>query len=187
MTLVQLTTYLIAYVILGSAAACSQPTSIDADAFDEYGDDASALDPDEDGDGEDAEDEAPTNGDGQSDKPADAGLGRSDAANGPPSGRDAASDIGEGGASDDVGDASEPDGASSPGDDAGLPPADDLFGEGGLLAPKVPGPASPDNPMECPPEAPENPIGSCLGVPVYATCTYGTYACICDWFHWICI
>lgn len=63
----------------------------------------------------------------------------------------------------------------------------DLFGPGGPLAPKVPGPPSPDNPKECPPVAPDNPIGSCLGVPVYATCTYGTYSCICDWFHWICI
>jgi len=62
-----------------------------------------------------------------------------------------------------------------------------LFGDGGLLAPKIPGPPSPDNPKECPPIAPDNPIGSCIGVPVYATCTYGTYSCLCDWVHWLCI
>ncbi len=46
---------------------------------------------------------------------------------------------------------------------------------------------SPDNIPECPKEAPENPVGSCIGVPIYATCSYTTYNCICDWYHWICI
>lgn len=45
----------------------------------------------------------------------------------------------------------------------------------------------PANPKECPQHAPENPIGSCIGVPVYAVCSYTTYNCICDWIHWICI
>lgn len=74
--------------------------------------------------------------------------------------------------------------ASEPGPSEAAP---DLFGDGGLLAPKLPGPPSPDNPPECPPVAPDNPIGPCLGVPVYATCTYGSYVCLCDWVHWLCI
>lgn len=45
---------------------------------------------------------------------------------------------------------------------------------------------SPNNPAECPATAPENPIGDCLGLPVYLECTYGTYYCVCDWFHWLC-
>jgi hypothetical protein len=45
---------------------------------------------------------------------------------------------------------------------------------------------SPDNPAECPATAPENPVGDCLGLPVYLECTYGTYYCVCDWFHWLC-
>ena len=45
---------------------------------------------------------------------------------------------------------------------------------------------SPDNPAECPATAPENPIGDCLGLPVYLECTYGTYFCVCDWYHWLC-
>jgi len=76
--------------------------------------------------------------------------------------------------------------------DAGvaLPGLDDLFpaGDGGA-DPFVPGDRTPnaDNIAECPKVAPENPIGDCLGVPVYATCGYTTYNCICDWYHWICI
>jgi hypothetical protein len=45
----------------------------------------------------------------------------------------------------------------------------------------------PNNLKECPKHAPENPIGSCIGVPIYGTCSYTTYHCICDWIHWICI
>lgn len=45
---------------------------------------------------------------------------------------------------------------------------------------------SPNNPAECPAVAPENPIGDCLGLPVYVECNYGTYTCICDWYHWLC-
>jgi hypothetical protein len=45
---------------------------------------------------------------------------------------------------------------------------------------------SPDNPAECPATAPENPVGDCLGLPVYLECNYGTYYCVCDWFHWLC-
>ena len=45
---------------------------------------------------------------------------------------------------------------------------------------------SPDNPAECPDVAPENPVGDCLGLPVYLGCSYGTYNCICDWYHWLC-
>jgi hypothetical protein len=66
---------------------------------------------------------------------------------------------------------------------------DALFGpDSGLWAPPAPpGPAAADNPKECPETAPENPIGSCIGVPVYATCNYGSYSCLCDWIHWLCI
>lgn len=45
---------------------------------------------------------------------------------------------------------------------------------------------SPDNPAECPATAPENPIGDCLGLPIYLECNYGTYFCVCDWYHWLC-
>gem|GEM_PF-7116968 len=45
---------------------------------------------------------------------------------------------------------------------------------------------SPDNPAECPAVAPENPIGDCLGLPIYLECNYGTYFCVCDWYHWLC-
>lgn len=45
---------------------------------------------------------------------------------------------------------------------------------------------SPSNPAECPAVAPENPIGDCLGLPIYVECNYGTYTCICDWYHWLC-
>jgi len=45
---------------------------------------------------------------------------------------------------------------------------------------------SPNNPAECPATAPENPVGDCLGLPVYLECSYGTYYCVCDWFHWLC-
>jgi hypothetical protein len=50
---------------------------------------------------------------------------------------------------------------------------------------------SPNNPPECPPGAPENPIGNCGFLPVYLTCNYtnGTvnYGCVCDWVHWLCL
>jgi hypothetical protein len=45
----------------------------------------------------------------------------------------------------------------------------------------------PNNPKECPKHAPDNPIGSCIGLPIYVTCSYTTYHCICDWYHWLCI
>ena len=49
---------------------------------------------------------------------------------------------------------------------------------------------SPDNPAECPSVAPENPVGDCLGLPIYLTCEYGDdtywYVCTCDWYHWLC-
>jgi hypothetical protein len=43
-----------------------------------------------------------------------------------------------------------------------------------------------DNPAECPAVAPENPVGDCLGLPIYVECRYGTYTCVCDWYHWLC-
>lgn len=44
----------------------------------------------------------------------------------------------------------------------------------------------PNNPPECPAVAPENPVGDCAGLPIYVNCKYGTYNCICDWYHWLC-
>ena len=70
----------------------------------------------------------------------------------------------------------------------GAPGVAGAAGMGGLFENFSP---SPDNIPECPAEAPENPWGPCVGVPVYATCNYTdgtrTYGCICDWIHWICI
>jgi hypothetical protein len=77
--------------------------------------------------------------------------------------------------------ASAPDTASAPAPAAATPPP--LF-----PAPDPDRTPSPDNIPECPAEAPDNPIGPCAGVPVYAVCNYGTtYSCICDWIHWICV
>jgi len=45
----------------------------------------------------------------------------------------------------------------------------------------------PNTPPECPKHAPDNPVGSCIGLPIYVTCSYTTYHCICDWYHWLCI
>ena len=45
----------------------------------------------------------------------------------------------------------------------------------------------PSNAPECPKHAPENPVGDCLGKPIYVQCGYTTYHCICDWYHWLCI
>lgn len=45
----------------------------------------------------------------------------------------------------------------------------------------------PNNPPECPKHAPDNPVGSCIGLPIYVTCGYTSYHCICDWYHWLCI
>jgi hypothetical protein len=49
----------------------------------------------------------------------------------------------------------------------------------------------PTNAKECPPGAPANPIGSCVGLPIYLGCGYtnGTvqYNCVCDWVHWLCL
>ena len=58
--------------------------------------------------------------------------------------------------------------------------------------PTLPGfTALPSNPATCPTGAPANPIGPCVGVPVYTTCAYTNgarqYTCICDWVHWLCI
>lgn len=76
-------------------------------------------------------------------------------------------------------------------DDAGTPPPATGSGDIGSSDPNdtiVPG-REPDasNIPECPKHAPENPIGSCIGVPIYATCGYSGYNCICDWYHWICL
>ncbi|MDD9947360.1 MAG: hypothetical protein OXU20_40350 [Myxococcales bacterium] len=46
---------------------------------------------------------------------------------------------------------------------------------------------NPNNPPECPAVAPDNPLGPCVGLPVYLECDYTTYYCICDWVHWLCI
>ena len=50
--------------------------------------------------------------------------------------------------------------------------------------------SSPNNPPECPAVAPADPVGDCLGLPVYLTCEYGDdtywYVCTCDWYHWLC-
>lgn len=73
-------------------------------------------------------------------------------------------------------DAGAPDGGWSPNWGGGLP---------GLGTP--PGPPSPNNHKSCPATAPANPLGSCIGTPVYAICSYGNYACLCDWVHWLCI
>jgi hypothetical protein len=65
-------------------------------------------------------------------------------------------------------------------------------GEGGTVAPEPPPEylPSPSNPPECPAVAPEDPVGDCLGLPVYVTCEYGDdnywYVCTCDWYHWLC-
>lgn len=53
-------------------------------------------------------------------------------------------------------------------------------------------PPKADNPKECPSLAPPNPIGICLGLPIYVICGYGTdggpqYTCTCDWYHWLCV
>jgi hypothetical protein len=83
--------------------------------------------------------------------------------------------------------------ATPPMSDAGgldLGGLEDLFPTGDGGAPLgTPGDRtpSPDNIPECPKVAPENPIGDCLGIPIYATCSYTTYTCICDWYHWLCI
>jgi len=79
----------------------------------------------------------------------------------------------------DPADASTPDPVQTP--DAALPP---LFPE---LSTPDNRPPSPDNPAECPATAPEDPWGPCVGLPVYLECSYGTYFCICDWIHWICV
>ncbi len=71
--------------------------------------------------------------------------------------------------------------------DAGATPAP--TSDAAAPDPFAPGDRTPnkDNPKECPAVAPENPIGDCIGVGIYATCGYTTYNCICDWYHWICI
>jgi hypothetical protein len=87
-------------------------------------------------------------------------------------------------------------GASTPAGAAGAG-ADDFFQDLIDALPDVPGLStassgsqdrtpSPDNPPECPDVAPADPFGSCVGLPVYVTCEYGSYSCICDWVHWIC-
>lgn len=79
--------------------------------------------------------------------------------------------------------------------DLAAPVLPELFGDGGLFAPLDPGlpraglEPDPSNVPECPKAAPENPIGSCIGVPIYALCSYGggKYNCVCDWYHWLCL
>ena len=72
---------------------------------------------------------------------------------------------------------------------SGVAGAEALPDLGGILPPlstpetRIP---SPSNPAECPATAPEDPIGDCLGLPVYLECNYGTYFCVCDWYHWLC-
>jgi hypothetical protein len=70
-----------------------------------------------------------------------------------------------------------------------------MSGEGGTGGDPVPMPMpdyapSPSNPAECPAVAPENPVGDCLGLPIYLVCEYGDdtywYVCTCDWYHWLC-
>jgi len=75
--------------------------------------------------------------------------------------------------------------ASTPPRDATVTPPVDA---GPAPDPFAPGDRTPDpnNIPECPKVAPENPIGDCLGIPVYAVCSYTTYTCICDWYHWLC-
>jgi hypothetical protein len=90
-----------------------------------------------------------------------------------------------------------PDGGAAPGLGDWL---DDLFGgaDAGTPPPDTT-PADPNDEVipgrepdatnipECPKRAPENPIGSCIGVPIYASCGYSGYNCICDWYHWLCL
>lgn len=84
-------------------------------------------------------------------------------------------------------------GQLEPAGDAGAGPHDptknDLDPKGNvnpMLPPKA------DNPAECPSLAPPNPVGDCLGLPIYVICGYGKqggaeYTCTCDWYHWLCI
>ena len=84
-------------------------------------------------------------------------------------------------------------GQPEPVGDAGAKPHDptkhDLDPNGNVnptLLPKA------DNPKECPSLAPPNPVGDCLGLPIYVICGYGKeggaqYTCTCDWYHWLCI
>jgi hypothetical protein len=60
----------------------------------------------------------------------------------------------------------------------------------GEVNPKLP--PKKDNPPECPSLAPPNPVGNCLGLPIYLICGYGAeggqqYTCTCDWYHWLCV
>ncbi|MET0344488.1 MAG: hypothetical protein ABW252_25970 [Polyangiales bacterium] len=156
-----------------SLASCASPQA-DAAADDE-GDDA-----------DDEGDDGSTTSRDASTKPRDAGAPTKavkDAATPtkPTSTRDSGGAVADSGATQPLIDAGDP-----LGDLAGAVDWDQIFSsDGGLFTP--PGPASPDNPKECPETAPENPIGSCIGVPVYATCKYGNYTCLCDWIHWLCI
>lgn len=75
----------------------------------------------------------------------------------------------------------------------------DLLGGGDLLggsdegapgeSPDVAVDRSPDpgNAAECPALSPENPVGDCLGLPIYLTCGYKNWDCVCDWYHWLCV
>jgi hypothetical protein len=65
-------------------------------------------------------------------------------------------------------------------------------GAGGAAADVLPGfTPLPNNPKECPAGAPANPVGPCLGLPIYVGCNYTNgqrqYSCVCDWYHWLCI
>lgn len=93
----------------------------------------------------------------------------------------------------------EPDGdggdgdVAEPEDDADEPAVMTPMTPVAPMTPATPAPtpgdrtANPDNPAECPAEAPADPWGPCAGLPVYVQCNYTTYHCICDWIHWICV
>lgn len=66
---------------------------------------------------------------------------------------------------------------------APLPDLDDILPPLSTPETRIP---SPSNPAECPATAPEDPVGDCLGLPIYLECNYGTYFCVCDWYHWLC-
>jgi hypothetical protein len=104
---------------------------------------------------------------------------------------------GDGRDPDDLADGSDTDGSDADGaaEDGGVGGIDwdDIFPpppDGGTPTTSGDLKPLPDNVPECPPTAPENPVGLCIGVPIYAFCGYtdgvNNYNCICDWYHWLC-
>ncbi|HMI94307.1 MAG TPA: hypothetical protein VK509_23205 [Polyangiales bacterium] len=95
---------------------------------------------------------------------------------------------GEGGASGGAGASGE--GGTSGKSDAGAGAGGEPDMAGTMAPPTADYAPSPDNPAECPAVAPENPVGDCLGMPIYLVCEYGDdsfwYVCTCDWYHWLC-